>query len=65
MNACSCGREGTQYLAISNRWRCADCTAELENVASAAADAGDPLPKDSIGALKPMRHLELHEKVRP
>lgn len=50
---------GWEHLPIGNRWRCNYCKRELDaaqHTPGTAADyAPDPLPKDSIGALKDIR----------
>lgn len=53
-------------LPLTGRYRCTTCTRELAAVSTVPGTEGytpDPLPKDSIGALKPLPHREpLKEK---
>lgn len=54
-------RAGWSLLHISMRWRCGACERALRaasGVVGEAAPTGDPLPADSIGALK-------HRGARP
>lgn len=58
---------GWQRLAITGRYRCGDCSRALLNVESAVLNdhLPDPLPKDSLGALKKLpEQPELKETVR-
>ena len=59
---------GWSYMDLTGKYRCADCDRALAAAISAAqsSDASDPLPPDSIGALKKLPEpLPLHEKVKP
>lgn len=59
-------RAGWTFLHITGRWRCGPCGFALRIASTTAApyrDEPDTLPRDSIGALKPMPpRLPLHEK---
>lgn len=63
-------RSGWSFLHITGRYRCGGCERDLERAAHAAGAPSrndvDPLPSDSLGALKklPERQL-LHERVKP
>jgi len=61
---------GWEQLQITNRWRCMQCYRELDAGNSMqgtqSAFTPDPLPADSIGALKKLPDAPpLHEKVKP
>lgn len=75
----ACGREvaakdmersGWSYLQITGKWRCGPCGRELMQVSTQGGgheqDADQPLPPDSIGALKKLpERPPLRESVKP
>lgn len=61
---------GWEQLPLTNRWRCMECFRSLQEAqkypGTPAKFEPDPLPKDSIGALKKLPEPPpFHEKVKP